>query len=283
MRRRALLRLRQLWHTRPMHTPPAITHRGPRLARLVLPLILCSLLAPSLPAEQPSREAIAAFDQYIQSKELLAGEELSSHQKFLYIDRLPASSRIDAIARLRRGEILVEREVSSNARSSSTPGALIHDWTGIAFVPGVSLRETLAMLQNYDRDADYYRPQVLESCLLSRQGDDFRVFLRLKQSHGITLVFDTEYDVRYTQLDASRAYSRSYSRHIAEVETLRKLKTSENQANTTGRRKMTAAFCGVSIHSGAFTNRMAGSSFNVMRFLSRETSLLDWAGSSAHL
>ncbi len=44
------------------------------------------------------------------------------------------------------------------------------------------------------------------------------VYLRLKQTDVITVVFDTEHDVRYFRLDAVRAHSRSYSTRITELE-----------------------------------------------------------------
>jgi hypothetical protein len=44
------------------------------------------------------------------------------------------------------------------------------------------------------------------------------VFLRLKRTYVITAVFDTEYDVRYTLVDRTHAYSESISTRIAEVE-----------------------------------------------------------------
>ncbi len=97
-------------------------------------------------------------------------------------------------------------------------GGLIHDWVGITFVPGVSLLQTLSALQDYDRDAAYFRPEVVQSKLLASSGSEFRVFLRLKQVEVVTAVFDTEYDIRYSNLDATHAYSRSYSTRVVEVE-----------------------------------------------------------------
>ena len=78
--------------------------------------------------------------------------------------------------------------------------------------------EALAALQAYDRDSEYYSPEVVKSKLLERSGDDFRIYLRLKQVHIVTVVLDTEYDIHYTLLDATHAESRSYSTRIAEVE-----------------------------------------------------------------
>jgi len=76
----------------------------------------------------------------------------------------------------------------------------------------------LALLEDYDRAAEFYRPDVIKSRLVSRSGDEFRVYLRLTRKEVITAVFDTEYDVQYTWLDAAHTQSRSYSTRIAEVE-----------------------------------------------------------------
>jgi hypothetical protein len=80
------------------------------------------------------------------------------------------------------------------------------------------MSEAMSVLQDYDHAAQYYGPQVLKSRLLEHSGNDFRVFFRLEQVHVVTVVLDTEYAVSYTFLDATHAFSRSYSTHIAEVE-----------------------------------------------------------------
>ena len=52
---------------------------------------------------------------------------------------------------------------------------------------------------------------------ITRQGDHFTVHLQLFMKKIISVVLNTEYDVRYTRLSASRAHVRSYSTRIAEV------------------------------------------------------------------
>jgi hypothetical protein len=98
------------------------------------------------------------------------------------------------------------------------PGGLIHDWKGIVFVPGISMAEAMALLEDYDHDENYYWPDVVRSKLVRRDGDDFHVALRLKRKYAVTAVFDTEYDIRYTVLNATHAYSKSRSTLIEEVE-----------------------------------------------------------------
>jgi hypothetical protein len=58
---------------------------------------------------------------------------------------------------------------------------------------------------------------VLDSKTLSHNGNDFRIYLRLMKKKVITVVLDTEHEVHYRQVDATRWASRSYSTRIAEV------------------------------------------------------------------
>lgn len=173
----------------------------------------------SLPthAEQLKPSTISSFEQYIGSKEARSNRELTDGKSFLLIDALPQNDRNEAYADLKRGQITVRRS-DKCADCTSVPGGLIHDWTGIVFIPGITLQQALSALQDYDNDAKYYQPQVVSSKLLKRSGDDFQVFLRLKQVHVVTVILDTEYDIHYARLDSVRAYSRSYSTRIAEVE-----------------------------------------------------------------
>jgi hypothetical protein len=169
-------------------------------------------------AGRPSPETVAAFEQYIRSKVAADARTVSDRNHFLVIDGQQDAKEKLAYARLRRGETLIESSAVGGSSPRGVPGRLIHDWTGLVFVPSISLRQALAALQDYAHDADYYRPQVLKSQLLEKSGDDFRVFLRLRQTRGIIVVLDTEYDVRYTELDATHADSHSYSTRIAEVQ-----------------------------------------------------------------
>jgi len=203
-------------HTWPMKIIALSRRRASPVASLALVSLLI-VSAPPLRAAELSPETSAAFEQYIRSKEALDATSLSNPRKFLIVDAALDAERKQAYARLQRGEILIEPSPGHAHAAQPIPGGLIHDWVGLVFVPSVSLRQTLATLQNYARDSDYYRPQVMKSALLRASGDDFHIFLRLAQTHGITVVFDTEYDVRYTHLDATHAVSRSYSTRIVEV------------------------------------------------------------------
>ena len=165
------------------------------------------LLAASLPAAELKPATAAEFEKYIRATE----QKLDARRNFLWCEESPGR-----LARARAGEVVVE-PTRAKAESKVTDG-LIHDWVGCAFIPGATLAGTLAMVQNYDRHKDVYRPDVIDSKLLQRQGDDFHILLRLLKKKVITVVLDTEHDVHYTAVDARRARSRSYTTRIAEVE-----------------------------------------------------------------
>jgi hypothetical protein len=181
-------------------------------------LVVFSFASERAAAAKLQPETIEAFDRYVRASESRMDETIAGQRVFLWIDSLAAQDRIQAEAQLGRGQVLIRRlETGDSADGIHVRGGLIHDWMAIAFIPGTSLSQTLALVQDYDHAVEHYSPEVERSKLLSRSGDEFRVFLRLKRTEMLTTVFDTEYDIRYLTIDTSRAYSRSHSTRISEV------------------------------------------------------------------
>jgi hypothetical protein len=195
-------------------------HASKTAAQKFLVAILASLTGvPQIAsAIAPDPTALQEFDRYVQLTERRMAAEVPPGGPFLRIG-FTAEARQQDEARLQNGDVITERlETRDQDHAIEPSGALIHHWVGTIFVPGASLDQVLAVVQDYDRHQQYYAPQVLQSKLIARSGDQFRVYLRLKQKSVITVVFDTEHDVRYTRLDAAHAYSRSYSTRITELE-----------------------------------------------------------------
>jgi len=156
-------------------------------------------------------ETIQAFDRYIRDTEARLDKRVQAGATFLWTDEAPNRAR-----QVRAGHIVVENR--SQGESTPVPGGLIHDWVGAVFVPRVTLGQVIARVQDYNHHKDFYKPEVLDSRLLSRNGNDFKIYLRLMKKKVITVVLNTEHDARYFPLDATRCYSRSYATRIAEVE-----------------------------------------------------------------
>ena len=98
------------------------------------------------------------------------------------------------------------------------PDGLIHDWIGATRITGTTMEKALALVQDYDNHKNIYKPEVIDSKLINRQGDDFQIYLRLLKKKIITVVLDTDHDVHYSYLDSTRSCCRSSTTRIAEVE-----------------------------------------------------------------
>jgi hypothetical protein len=153
---------------------------------------------------------VAAFADYTRGVEKRV-DELQKGPTFLWADQSPERSR-----QVRQGQVLAES--LTGKEPVSLPGALIHDWVGAVFIPGATVEKVLLLLQDYDRHKDLYRPEVIGSRLVSRNGNDFKIHLRLQKKKVITVVLDTDYDVHYVPVDSTRWYSSSLSTRIQEVE-----------------------------------------------------------------
>jgi hypothetical protein len=186
--------------------------------KLATALVLGSLSISGARAVELKPETVQAFERYIRGAEARLGQRLDQSMapggKFLWTDEEPR--RAD---RIRQGRLVIENRAAQDTQGAiAVPGGLIHDWIGAVFIPGVKLAKTLALLQDYGHNQDNYKPEVLASRLVARKGNDFKVYLRLMKKKVITVILDTDYDVRYFPLEGGRCYSRVYSTRIAEVE-----------------------------------------------------------------
>jgi hypothetical protein len=137
---------------------------------------LAAALAVPCCAVQPAPETNRAFDHYVE-----------------VADKYPVL-QADAMKAAHRGETVV---VKRKAPTVTVPDGEVHDWLGLLFIPGASIETVRAVMQDYDNYKRTYRPDVIESKLLARDGNHFRVFLRLEKHEFLTLVYDCEYDVQY--------------------------------------------------------------------------------------
>lgn len=160
---------------------------------------------------QLNPKTLAAFDGYIHNAETDMGRSLHGSGSFLWSQQAP-----DRAQALDQGQVVAQ--LWSGERPVKAPKGLIHDWIAAAFFPDVSARELVAVMQDYNNHKHTYRPEVIDSKLISRDGNDFRVYLRLLKKKIITVVLDTDHEVHYCPVDQTRWLCRSYTTRIAEVE-----------------------------------------------------------------
>lgn len=154
-------------------------------------------------------ETVLAFDVYVRTAEkeiktaLGCAPSLWSEGATAKLERVYAG---EIVARLWAGDHPV-----------AVPHGLIHDWIGAAFVSGVTTPQVLSIVQAYNDHKNIYQPDVLDSRLMSRRGDDFEVFLRLLKKIVITIVLDTVHEVHYDRA-GSGCFCRSRTTRISEVQ-----------------------------------------------------------------
>jgi hypothetical protein len=221
MRRRALIAEPVVAHIRRVRKERRMETRK-RWARKLGWMLAAALWGAGLQtceAAQLKTETAEAFDKYIHQKEAQNESELKGGKDFLWIDTLPEVERAQLYAKLRLGQVLLRNNLEGKGVPALVvPKGMIHDWSGIVFIQGVSMAQALAILEDYDRAAEYYQPDVVKSKVLEHSGEEWRIYLRLKRVKVVTVEFDTEYDVHNTKVDAAHAVSQSYSTKIAELE-----------------------------------------------------------------
>jgi putative flippase GtrA len=165
-------------------------------------------------------KTVRDFAKYVAAVEARRSAEVTGSGPFLAIERQPAAQLSQTMAALKRGEILVTRGAAARDASSneiSIDGGLVNHWRGTVFVPKVTLDDLLKVLQEPQTDK-HKQEDVLSSRVVSRDGDSQKVYLRLRRTKFVTVVYDTEYDVDYKRIAPDRALSNSISTKIVEIE-----------------------------------------------------------------
>lgn len=196
-------------------------HSSSLLPRVALFLFGVALALPSFAADLKP-QAMAAFNRYVALSEEQFDSSLNSSpggpDPFLWVDMLPDAQHTADLAQLWAGHVVISRLTTlDNGKPIAVPGGMIHHWIGTVFIPGAALSQTLALVEDYNHHAEFYRPQVIVSKILSRNGNDFHIYLRLYEKKILTCVLDTQHEVHYAVLDATHARSLSRSTEIREV------------------------------------------------------------------
>ncbi len=165
------------------------------------------LLLATVPFAHLTPEATAAFDRYVaQAESRISSEPVRD-------------------AKLRGGEPRIEP--IDAADDVKAPGAMVQDWTGAMFIPGATLSQIQAVLQDYVNYKHFYKPKVIESRELAHSGNEYDILLRLYEKHLLTVVLNTTYHVRYEMPDAAHLNVTSRSTHVGELKDPGKSTTEE--------------------------------------------------------
>jgi hypothetical protein len=164
------------------------------------------LSATHLCAAEPNGTAVASFNTYIGTVESRLSFQHRELNGFL------AAEDQD---RLQRGELIIEKLAPESP--DGFPGAMLHHWRGTMFVAGATAADFERLMRNFTAYTQVYAPQVTQCRILSQQGDQYQVVMRVRQKHVITVVMDTAYDISFGRLDPKHGYSGSRSTRISEI------------------------------------------------------------------
>jgi hypothetical protein len=172
----------------------------------------CLLVAVSVSeAAELKQETLQSWDEYVQSVNSQMKGRVGTGGTFLWMDQTPDVSR-----QVRAGTIVVSPAAAHIPRR--VPSGLIHDWIGVTFFPNTKLEDVLAVVRDYDRYKNFYKPYVVESKSLASSGEDDRFSMLLVNKEVVAkLALEGEYQACYQQFDATRWYGIAYSTRIQEI------------------------------------------------------------------
>jgi putative flippase GtrA len=189
--------------------------------RAAVVLFALTMTAPAFASDDATLKPKTASDfaKYVAAVEARRARNLEANQPFLDFERHPPAEQARIMAMLKRGEVFVERGTAARDGSNeiAIEGGLVNHWRGTVFVPKVKLDAMLKVLQEPQSDK-HKQEDVLSSRVVSRDGDSQKVYLRLRRTKFVTVVYDTEYDVDYKRLTPDRAFSNSISTKVVEIE-----------------------------------------------------------------
>jgi hypothetical protein len=172
-------------------------------------------MAQTVKPVQLNPRTLEAFGAYISQAEKGMEQTLHGSEIFLWSDQL--QERAQDVA---RGKVVAE--FWSGRGPDKVPYGLIHDWIAAALIPATTIQQIFAVIQDYDSHKKIYTPEVIDSKLIRREGNDFQIYLRLLKKKVITVVLDSDHEVHYRPVDQTRWVCRSYTTRIAEVENVGK-------------------------------------------------------------
>lgn len=157
-------------------------------------------------------DTLKAWGDYVRNADSRMQSRLDRQRPFLWSDEAPDRNR-----RLRRGETLVV-PVTGHGTQSVANG-LIHDWIGATFIPNATIEDLLAVVHDYNRYKDVYKPVVADSKVLACTETD-QLFSMVWQ-HKILFV-DAAVEGRYQAhdffVDGRRGYNIANTTLVQEIE-----------------------------------------------------------------
>jgi hypothetical protein len=180
-------------------------------SRVVLLLFIFST-APSSIAAELDQQALASWDDHLTAVKLQVQERLNGSKPFLWVDEDPNRKQ-----RINAGEIVISPLCKSCP--ISIPHGLIYHWVGGVFIPGATIEDLGAVLNDYGRYSEIYRPTLIKAELLHSVGNEQKFsVLWIQRVLLLTAAFYTELDSNYVALNGRQGYMNINATRIQQIE-----------------------------------------------------------------
>lgn len=155
---------------------------------------------------------LRAWDDYIGAADARMESRVEGQQAFLWAEEAP-----ERMARLQHGEILVS-PVAGHGTRNVTNG-LIHDWIGATFIPHATIEKLLAVVHDYDRYKDFYRPAVIDSKTLACTAAYQRFsMVWQKRVLFVNAAIEGQYEAREFAAGGRKGYNIANTVRVREIE-----------------------------------------------------------------
>ncbi len=137
--------------------------------RFIAALLLATGAVTSASANQLRTETLQAWNSYIDKTNSELSQRFNGQRSFLAMDERPDIARL-----VRQGQAVA---FPVDGSPQKVPHGLIHDWIGDVFVRDAKLDDVMAVLADYGRYKEFYKPMIGDSKVLARDGDHEKVNL----------------------------------------------------------------------------------------------------------
>jgi hypothetical protein len=155
---------------------------------------------------------LKAWEDYVRTVGLRMQARLDAQRPFLWTDESP-----DRGLRIRRGEILVAPVVGKGTQN--VPDGLIHDWIGAVFIPNATFESLFAVVHDYDRYKEIYKPVVADSKVHACTPADQEFSMTWQRRVlFVNAAMEGQYKAHDFAVDARRGYNVAYTTQVQEIE-----------------------------------------------------------------
>jgi len=159
-----------------------------------------------------------SFQHYEELTEARIRSEVANPGTFLLLNTLPEGSKEKEMARVRNGHIYIQQMITRDeGKKIEIHDGLVHHWLAVAFIPNVRLENVLHVVQDYGNYGEIFKPDVQRCEVLSRKGERFCVRYRFFKHSIVTVSYNAEFQIEFSDDDPGRTYSFSRAVRIAEI------------------------------------------------------------------